>query len=151
MVAGWRTKERRSNPHCQRRIFCQHHKRESTDETHTTQDQVSTSLIYEQSHLLLECNDCRPGVRTYTVVVERSSEQEKQDSSPLSSLPQPQRTTMASIFDSDTMVVSDHPKRAIGTKESIQYYALLIDCISTWQKKKKKMPICRITSGWDIS
>ena len=55
------------------------------------------------------------------MVVERSSEQEKQDSSPLSSLPQPQRTTIASVFDSDTVIVSDHPKRTIGNFGNTQY------------------------------
>ena len=53
-------------------------------------------------------------MKTYTIVIERSKEQERVEASPVPSLPQPQRPTMASIFDSDTMVVSDRPKHTIG-------------------------------------
>lgn len=53
----------------------------------------------------------RPAVRAYTIDIERSF---KEQSSPLTSLPQPQRTAMDSIFDSDTIVVYDHPERKTG-------------------------------------
>ena len=82
-------------------------------------------------------------MKSYSIVIERNQEQEREEASPVPSLPQPQRPTMASIFDSDTMVVSDRPKRTLGELSMSFIRCAIAHVIHT-------MSLLRISSCWNI-